>query len=131
MEPKELRIPFDIENMCEAEDAAWVLNYEQISKCEEFVRQLIRNWFSRFTEGHDESCPVEVEICPDQNGHDGACGLSSLEMPWIVGIFQIPGEGMIWFMWEGGRVQDLDDMPTWEQMEIMRDLEQFYGRDAK
>jgi len=128
MEPKELRIPLDIEDMCQAEDAAWVLNYELINKCEDFVRQLVRNWFSRFTEGTDEEHPRAISVCPDQNGHGGACGLSSLEMPWIQGIFQVPGEGTIWLIWDDGRESDIDDLPTWEQMDILHDLEIYYTR---
>lgn len=52
--------------------------------------------------------PVNCDIII---GEEEAIGLSSLEMPRIVSIFQEPSEGIIWFQIEGiDELKEFDDI---------------------
>ena len=52
--------------------------------------------------------PVNCDIII---GEEEAIGLSSLEMPKIVSIFQEPSEGIIWFQIEGiDELKEFDDI---------------------
>lgn len=92
---------------------------------DENIRQMVRNYFSRQLMDTNEVEKMEVDIVVDV---EDAMGLSSLELPNIVKIWQHPTEGWITFEIYGGWECDFDDWTTRELVQIMNDFDANYSK---
>ena len=89
------------------------------------IRQMIRNYFSRQLMDTNEIEKMEVDIVVDV---EDAMGLSSLELPNIIKMWQHPTEGWITFETYGGGEYDFDDWTTRELVQIMNDFDENYSK---
>lgn len=100
-----------------------IYNYytEEYWPKEFMLRQMIRNYFSRYLMDNDEDNPKEVDIIVEL---DNACGMSSLEMPRIKKMWQ--ENGIIWCQedWQDNPI-DFDDYSIYEQMSILGDFKDY------
>lgn len=92
---------------------------------EDNIRQMIRNYLSRQLIDTNENDKLEVDIVVDV---EDAMGLSSLELPNIIRMWQHPTEGIIIFETYGGGEYDFDDWTTRELVQIMNDFSNFYEK---
>lgn len=92
---------------------------------EENIRQMIRNYFSRQLMDTNENEKMDVDIVVDV---EDAMGLSSLELPNIIKMWQHPTEGWITFETYGGWECDFDDWTTRELVQIMNDFDENYSK---
>ncbi len=92
---------------------------------EENIRQMIRNYFSRQLMDTNEIDKMDVDIVVDV---EDAMGLSSLELPNIIKMWQHPTEGWITFETYGGGEYDFDDWTTKELVQIMNDFDENYSK---
>lgn len=92
---------------------------------EDNIRQMIRNYLSRQLMDTNENEKMEVDIVVDV---EDAMGLSSLELPNIIQMWQHPTEGWITFETYGGGVYDFDDWTTRELVQIMNDFDENYSK---
>lgn len=92
---------------------------------EENLRQMIRNYFSRQLMDTNEVDKMDVDIVVDV---EDAMGLSSLELPNIIKMWQHPTEGWITFETYGGGEYDFDDWTTKELVQIMNDFDENYSK---
>jgi hypothetical protein len=92
---------------------------------EDNIRQMIRNYLSRQLMDTNENDKLEVDIVVDV---EDAMGLSSLELPNIIRMWQHPTEGLITFETYGGGEYDFDDWTTRELVQIMNDFSNFYEK---
>lgn len=99
--------------------------FNNLVATEENIRQMIRNYLSRQLMDTNESEKMEVNIVVDV---EDAMGLSSLELPEIIKMWQHPTEGWITFETYGGRVYDFDDWTTRELVQIMNDFDEKYSK---
>jgi hypothetical protein len=60
-------------------------------------------------------------------GENEAMGLSTLQMPRVIGVFQEPTEGIIWFYIEGDCLVEFDDMETNDLINILNTLKEQYN----
>jgi hypothetical protein len=60
-------------------------------------------------------------------GENDAMGLSTLQMPRVVGAFQDEKEGIICFYIEGDCIVEFDDMGTDDLIKILNTLKEEYG----
>jgi hypothetical protein len=89
------------------------------------IRQMIRNYFSRQLMDTNEVDKMDVDIVVDV---EDAMGLSSLELPNIIKMWQHPTEGWITFETYGGGEYDFDDWTTRELVQIMNDFDENYSK---
>jgi hypothetical protein len=89
------------------------------------IRQMIRNYFSRQLMDTNEVDKMDVDIVVDV---EDAMGLSSLELPNIIKMWQHPTEGWITFETYGGGEYDFDDWTTRELVQIMNDFDEYYSK---
>lgn len=93
---------------------------QEIDKMYHVLSQSIRNYMSRILEDNKatEENPIPCRIILEQN----ACGISFLELPHIVSIFQ-DSEGIIWCNtnWYSEPV-DFSELSTDCQMDIVREI---------
>ena len=68
---------------------------------------------------------MDVDIVVDV---EDAMGLSSLELPNIIKMWQHPSEGWITFETYGGGEYDFDDWTTRELVQIMNDFDENYSK---
>ena len=92
---------------------------------EDNIRQMVRNYLSRQLMDTNENNKMDVDIVVDV---EVAMGLSSLELPNIIKMWQHPTEGWIIFETYGGGVYDFDDWTTKELVEIMNDFDENYSK---
>jgi hypothetical protein len=92
---------------------------------EDNIRQMIRNYFSRQLMDTNEVDKMDVDIVVDV---EDAMGLSSLELPNIIKMWQHPTEGWITFETYGGGEYDFDDWTTRELVQIMNDFDENYSK---
>ena len=92
---------------------------------EENIRQMVRNYLSRQLMDTNENEKMEVDIVVDV---EDAMGLSSLELPQIIKMWQHPTEGWIIFEAYGGGVYDFDNWTTRELVQIMNDFDENYSK---
>lgn len=92
---------------------------------EENIRQMVRNYLSRQLMDTNEVDKMEVDIVVDV---EDAMGLSSLELPNIIKMWQHPTEGWITFETYGGGEYDFDDWTTRELVQIMNDFDENYSK---
>jgi transcription elongation factor Elf1 len=100
--------------MYRCDECEWMFDAEDI-KWEE-----LRHAISHRLIDTDEEHPMEFEpndeIVIGENW-DETCGLSTLELPSIDKIFQIPGDGTIWFH-INGEFEDIDrTIPVWHNID--------------
>ena len=98
---------------------------EMFNNTDNDVRETIRNYFSRQLMDTNENNKLEVDIVVDA---DDAMGLSSLELPNIIRMWQHPSEGWITFETYGGGFYDFDDFSTRELIQIMNDFSLSYEK---
>jgi hypothetical protein len=91
------------------------------------IRQMIRNYFSRQLMDTNEVDKMDVDIVVDV---EDAMGLSSLELPNIIKMWQHPTEGWITFETYGGGEYDFDDWTTRELVQIMNDFDENYSSNV-
>lgn len=97
------------------------LNKSKDELCELYkdLRESIRHYISARLIDTDEEHPMEVNIPIEF----GACGLSTLDMPTIVSMFQVPGDGRIYLQFYGDDDYiDFDDLHTEDLIQIVQDL---------
>lgn len=69
----------------------------------------------------DEQHPIQCNITI---GEEEAVGISSLEMPVVIGAFQLPSEGIIYFQIEGMKEPiEFDDLHTSDLCKILKELQ--------
>ena len=71
------------------------------------LKEHLRREISKFLIDTDEQHPLKCNI---KVGEDEAFGLSSLQLPRICELFQIPGEGIIYYKLEG--TNDFEEIET-------------------
>ena len=71
------------------------------------LKERLRKEISKFLIDTNESYPLKCDIIV---GEDEAFGLSSLQLPRIYELFQIPGEGIIYYKLEGAN--DFEEIET-------------------
>lgn len=85
-------------------------------------KEVIRKEISKFLIDTDEQHPLKCSITI---GQDEAVGISTLEMPTICELFQIPGEGIIYYKLEGTEdFQEIDNLTLSDLLEILNTLEE-------
>ena len=92
---------------------------------EDNIRQMVRNYLSRQLMDTNENEKMEVDIVVDV---EDAMGLSSLELPNIIKMWQHPSEGWITFETYGGGEYDFDDWTTRELVQIMNYFDENYSK---
>ena len=92
---------------------------------EKNIRQMVRNYLSKQLMDTNEVEKMEVDIVVDV---EDAMGLSSLELPNIIKMWQHPTEGWITFETYGGGEYDFDDWTTRELVQIMNDFDENYSK---
>ena len=92
---------------------------------EDNIRQMVRNYLSRQLMDTNENEKMEVDIVVDV---EDAMGLSSLELPNIIKMWQHPSEGWITCETYGGGEYDFDDWTTRELVQIMNDFDENYSK---
>ena len=90
--------------------------YEDLREKEEELREAIRMFLSRTLMDYSYPNFYECDI-PIESRE--TFGLSSLQMPWIVKMWQDECEGVIYFIFDGGREMEFDEMETNELMQIV------------
>ena len=71
------------------------------------LKEHLRKEISKFLIDTDENHPLKCNVII---GEDEAFGLSSLQLPRICELFQIPGEGIIYYKLEG--TNDFEEIET-------------------
>ena len=67
---------------------------------EDIEREALRHQLSPMLDGTSEEAPMEIYFMIP-SAEEEACGLSSLEIPHIDKIFEMEGDGTIWYHEEG------------------------------
>ena len=94
--------------------------YSILDKENDIIRQSIREYVSRILIDTSEEKPLEVLIILDS---EDAFGISDLEKPCIISIYQVPSEGWIYLQFEGLNLEtDFDTLTTYEQIQVLRYL---------
>lgn len=86
-------------------------------------KEVIRKKISKFLIDTDEQHPLKCSITI---GQDEAMGISTLEMPTICELFQIPGEGIIYYKLEDTEdfFQEIDNLTLSDLLEILNILKE-------
>jgi hypothetical protein len=87
-------------------------------------REILRRHFSALLMNTDNEHHLKCEIIIGENE---AMGLSTLQMPRVIGVFQEPTEGIIWFYIEGDCLVEFDDMETNDLINILNTLKEQYN----
>lgn len=98
---------------------------EKLRQREENIREMIRNYFSKQLMDTNENEKMDVDIVVDV---EDAMGLSSLELPNIIKMWQHPTEGWITFETYGDGEYDFNDWTTRELVQIMNDFDENYSK---
>ena len=96
-------------NQYECEECGWLFDVEEID------RQNIRHQISCLLEGTSEEKPKEIYFMIP-SAEEEACGLSSLEIPHIDMVFEVEGEGTMWYHEEGENEIDTRE-PIWHDLD--------------
>lgn len=84
------------------------------------LREAIRHAYSRVLAQHPCNCRGDLWInIPSYEAQ--ACGLSSLEIPSIVSVFE-DGDGIIWLEQQGCEPKEFDEWNTEDLIGILKDL---------
>ena len=93
--------------------------YNEWSHDEDDIREMIRLYLSKRLMDTSEDNKLECDIVLET---EDCCGLSSLDMPWIIAMWQHPTEGWITFLTDTRCERDFDDMDTEELIIIAEGL---------
>lgn len=93
----------------------YILN--KIDDIELIVHQSISKFLMDTSQDNPLECDIVIESPED-------CGLSSLLLPRIVKAWQDPTEGWIYFQWESGRTQPIEQCTLEELIQILEGLEE-------
>ena len=91
-------------------------------------REILRRHFSALLMETDNENHLKCDIIIGEND---AVGLSTLQMPRVVGAFQDPKEGIICFYIEGDCIVEFDDMGTDDLINILNTLKVQYDIETK
>ena len=86
-------------------------------------RELLRRQFSVLLMDTDELHPMQCNV---PTGQQEAFGLSTLELPIVIKVFQDPIEGIICFYLYGDCIVEFDDMATDDLLEVFKHLSEDY-----
>lgn len=86
-------------------------------------REILRRHFSALLMNTDNEHHLKCNIIIGENE---AMGLSTLQMPRVIGAFQDPKEGIISFYIEGDCIVDFDDMEYNDLINILNTLKEEY-----
>jgi hypothetical protein len=86
-------------------------------------REILRRHFSALLMETDNEKHLKCDIIIGEND---AMGLSTLQMPRVVGAFQDEKEGIICFYIEGDCIVEVDDMGTDDLINILTVLKEEY-----
>lgn len=85
-------------------------------------KERLRKEISKFLIDTNEQHPLKCSITIEQ---DEAVGLSTSKIPTICELFQIPGEGIIYYKLEGTEdFQEIDNLTLSDLLEILNTLEE-------
>lgn len=87
-------------------------------------REILRRHFSALLMETDNENHLKCDIIIGENE---AMGLSTLQMPRVIGAFQDPKEGIICFYIEGDCIVEFDDMGTDDLINILNTLKKENG----
>jgi hypothetical protein len=87
-------------------------------------REILRRHFSALLMNTNNENHLKCNIIIGEND---AMGLSTLQMPRVVGAFQDEKEGIICFYIEGDCIVEFDDMGTDDLIKILNTLKEEYG----
>jgi hypothetical protein len=87
-------------------------------------REILRRHFSALLMETDNEKHLKCDIIIGEND---AMGLSTLQMPRVIGAFQDPKEGIICFHIEGNYIVEFDDMGTDDLINILNTLKKENG----
>ena len=93
----------------------------------EIQRENLRRHFSALLMNTDNENHLKCNITIE----DSAMGLSTLQMPKVIGAFQDPKEGIICFYIEGDCIVDFDDMEYNDLINIFNTLKEQYRIETK
>lgn len=91
-------------------------------------REILRRHFSALLMNTDNEHHLKCNIII---GEDEAMGLSTSQMPRVIGVFQEPTEGIIWFYIEGDCLVEFDDMTDNDLINILNTLKVQYDIETK
>ena len=91
-------------------------------------REILRRHFSALLMNTDNEHHLKCNIII---GEDEAMGLSISQMPRVIGVFQEPTEGIIWFYIEGDCLVEFDDMADNDLINILNTLKEQYNIETK
>lgn len=114
----------EFENRYECEECDWLFDEEEID------RQNLRHQISCLLDGTSEENPKEIYFMIP-SAEEEACGLSSLLIPHIDMIFEVEGEGTMWYHEEGENElnsrkpiwHDLDELPVQDLQGLLNYLQ--------
>lgn len=96
-------------------------SYENIMKTYELLVESIRQYLSRMLMFHDENNPLDCNFIISTYED---CGLSELEKPTIISMYQMSGEGIIYLKFEGDNDYiELDELEVEVQLSILEAIE--------
>ena len=84
-------------------------------------REILRRHFSALLMNTDNENHLKCNI---PIGEGDAMGLSTLQIPKVIGAFQEPKEGIIFFYIEGDCIVEFDDMETDDLINILNTLKE-------
>jgi hypothetical protein len=96
-------------------------SYENIMKTYELLVESIRQYLSRMLMFHDENNPLDCNFIISTSED---CGLSELEKPTVISMYQMSGEGIIYLKFEGDNDYiELDELEVEIQLSILEAIE--------
>lgn len=90
-------------------------------------REILRRHFSALLMNTDNENHLKCNITIE----DDTMGLSTLQIPKVIGVFQEPTEGIIWFYIEGDCLVEFDDMADNDLINILNTLKVQYDIETK
>lgn len=100
-----------------------IKEYFNSSYDEDTMREMLRNYFSRNLMNTNQDNIIKCYFALET---DEAFGLSTLQMPWVKGMWQHPSEGYIVFSFEGGQEMEMDDLSVEELMKILENVHKLF-----
>ena len=94
-----------------------IKEYFNSSYDEDTMREMLRNYFSRNLMDTNQDNIIKCEFPLDS---EESFGLSTLQMPWVKGMWQHQSEGYIMFVFEGDDYElEMDDLSVYELIQIL------------
>lgn len=105
-----------VEPVTEQTACIWYELDAYCSPLEHLLTECLRRRISNLLIDTSEENPLRCDVCVEP---EEACGLSSLQMPWLESCFQVPCEGTIHFKIRGdAEIRDFDYFTVDELMQI-------------